>query len=145
MSRPLVSYPGYCGLWGLMLVAIVGCGGGTSDPLNRQDVAGQVTFGGSPLDTGSISFEPQDASVSTSGGAVIENGKFALPKGRGLAPGTYAVRITSAEQGAGEVEEAPGDSSVVSKERIPANWNTQSDQTVTVEAGGENSFDFSIP
>jgi len=145
MSRPHFSSPGCRGFWGLMLVALVGCGGGTSDPLNRQDISGQVTLQGQPLDTGTISFEPQAGTGGTSGGATIENGKFALPKGRGLAPGTYTVRLSSPEGGPVVTDEAPGETPPPAKERIPASWNSQSEQTISVEAGKQNTFEFEVP
>lgn len=131
--------------FGLLAIAsLVGCGA-AADPLGRQDISGEVTLKGEPLDGGSVIFEPEDSSNPTSGGAAIENGKFELPKGRGLAPGEYRVRI-SAAGGVTEriATEAPGEP-VISTERVPKNWNSQSDQIVTVEEGGENHLVFEIP
>ncbi|WDI42974.1 hypothetical protein [Bremerella sp. P1] len=135
---------------GLMLVVSVstlllaGCGG-TADPLNRQAVTGEVTLSNQPLDTGSISFDPQDRTTGRPGGATILDGKFALDRQRGLPPGTYTVRVNSAdanEMAAGE----PGESRrALPKERIPSKWNSKSEQTITVVDGEENSFQFAIP
>lgn len=130
----------------LLLLGLVGCGG-VSDPLNRQAVSGTVTLDGELLNNGSISFDPQDREHGRSGGAVIENGKFRLDRQRGLPPGSYTVRIHSADSSTAPVvdEAMPGDSRQVARERIPAHWNSQSEQTVTVEDGGKNQFEFAIP
>ncbi|MFN3150919.1 hypothetical protein [Bremerella sp.] len=121
-----------------------GCGG-AADPLNRQAIRGEVTLSSQPLDSGSISFDPQDRENGRPGGATIVDGKFALERQRGLPPGTYTVRVNSAdanEMAAGE----PGESRrILAKERIPSKWNSKSEQTITVVDGEENSFQFAIP
>jgi len=141
-KRTMYQLPFCFGL--LAIVSLVGCGA-AADPLGRQDISGEVKLKNEPLDGGSILFEPEDTSNPTSGGAAIENGKFELPKGRGLAPGEYKVRI-SAAGGATEriATEAPGEP-VVSTERVPKNWNSQSEQTVTIENKGKNHLVFEIP
>lgn len=122
----------------------VGCGG-SGDPLNRQAVSGEVTLSNQPLDTGSISFDPQDRENGRPGGATIEGGKFTLDRARGLPPGTYTVRVNSADANEMAVGE-PGESRrVLAKERIPSKWNSKSEQTITVVDGEENSFQFAIP
>ncbi|MEX0792108.1 MAG: carboxypeptidase-like regulatory domain-containing protein [Pirellulaceae bacterium] len=127
----------------LAIVSLVGCGA-AADPLGRQDISGEITLKGEPLDGGSIIFEPEDSSISTSGGASIAEGKFELPKGRGLAPGVYKIRISAAGGDVVVTEDAPGEP-IESTERVPKNWNSQSDQTVTVEEGKPNHFEFEIP
>ncbi len=124
--------------------SIAGCGG-PSDPLNRQAIRGEVTLKNQPLDNGSISFDPQDRENGRSGGATITDGKFVIDQKRGLPPGTYTVRVNSADSQTEEVGE-PGESRrQLPKERIPASWNTKSDQTISVVDGEENSFQFAIP
>lgn len=127
----------------LSIAALVGCGV-AADPLGRQDISGEVTLKNEPLDGASILFEAEDPSIPTSGGATIENGKFELPKGRGLAPGTYKIRISAAGGNRETITDAPGEPEV-STERVPSNWNSQSDQTITVEGSGKNHFVFNIP
>jgi len=128
------------------LPLLLGCGG-MSDPLNRQPVSGSVTFQGTPLDHGSISLETQNSSQGTSGGSVIENGQFSIARQRGLPPGEYTVRVYSSDMAnlALPTGVAPGDSTRLPRERIPAAWNIQSEQTVTVEDGGANHFELAIP
>ena len=127
--------------------SFAGCGG-PSDPLNRQAVSGEVTLNNQPLDNGSISFDPEDRENGRPGGATIADGKFTIDRERGLPPGTYTVRVNSADsvkESAGAAGE-PGESRrQLPKERIPADWNTKSDQTITVVDGEDNSFQFAIP
>ncbi len=127
-----------------VLAGAAGCGGG--DPLQRQAVSGTVTFKGQPLDKGTITFLPADSqSKAQPGGATITNGQFSLPAAQGLAPGKYRVQISSPVGGAeAKPDEAPGDSSKLAEERIPASWNTESKHEITVEKGGANKFDFKI-
>ncbi|MBA2115758.1 hypothetical protein [Bremerella alba] len=120
-----------------------GCGGAV-DPLNRQAISGEVTLNDQPLDTGSISFDPQDRDQGRPGGATILDGKFSVESERGLPPGTYTVRINSADATA-EAAGEPGESRRLAKERIPTQWNSKSDQTITVVDGEDNSFQFAIP
>ncbi|RCS41197.1 hypothetical protein DTL42_21745 [Bremerella cremea] len=146
-----MPYTKHCFHWsifflGLAAVSLTGCFG-PSDPLNRQAVSGEVTLKNVALDTGNISFDPVDQTTGRPGGASIEQGKFTLPQERGLPPGTYKVRITSADESATPVtpDEAPGDSRKLAPDRIPASWNTKSEETVTIEDGGENHFVLAIP
>lgn len=134
---------GWTALVCLTIVAVAGCGGG--DPLARQAVSGTVTFKGQPLDKGTITFLPADPQGKGMGGATITNGQFSLPAAQGLPPGRYRVQISSPTGGA-EVTpgEAPGESSKLAEERIPASWNTESKHEITVEKGGANKFDFHI-
>ena len=43
-----------------------------------------------------------------------------------------------------EVPEMPGMSDEVPEERIPAEYNTESKQEITVTSGGPNEFEFNI-
>ncbi len=127
----------------LCLGWLSGCGG-PSNELGRLPVSGDVTFGGKPLDHGSIEFMP--TGEGTQSGAPIENGHYSISENQGLPPGEYLVRIYSAADTGGAAEELPGESSELAEERIPAEFNTESKQKVTVDAGNEeNKFDFDIP
>ncbi len=131
----------------LLLISVgwlCGCGGPTNE-LGRMSVSGKVTVSGKPLDHGSIEFTPTAADgKGTQSGDVIENGEYHIPESKGLPPGEYLVRIFSSEDNGAEGE-APGESSEIAKELIPADFNTDSDHKVKVEAGKENTFDFPIP
>jgi hypothetical protein len=124
-------------------LAVAGCDG--VEPSGYR-VSGEVTFQGQPLDHGTINFSPtEDNTGGTVSGAGIKEGRYEVPAATGLQPGKYIVRITSGEAQPLE-EAAPGDSSrVVARERIPPEFNENSNQVIEVQAGGENKFNFQIP
>jgi len=137
MKRSWISLP----LCWLILLSFVGCG----DPNGRQPVSGAVTFQGKPLDQGVIEF----SSSATKSGAPIISGKYTVPADSGLEPGVYKVFI-SAGDGRTPVDSpdgmpGPTGANIVSKEKIPAEYNTKSKQEITVSGSKPNVFDFTIP
>ncbi|QDT32444.1 carboxypeptidase-like regulatory domain-containing protein [Thalassoglobus polymorphus] len=124
----------------LVSILLVGCG--SKNPLNRQSVSGTVTLNGQPVKAGSIEFHPQ-GTKGTMSGAVIADGKYSIATAQGLPPGTYTVRIFSADETA-EREEVPGESNKLAVEKIPAKYNTESTLSKSVDAGKDNVFDFEI-
>mgnify|MGYP001236411468 CR=1 FL=1 len=129
--------------WAALLLCglLVGCG--EKNELGRLRVTGSVTLDGKPLDQGTIEFAPT-GETGVSGGAMITDGEYEIPGDRGLPPGTYTVRISSADEKSGEAEKLPGESDAMAEERIPAKYNTESEITREVKAEGENKFDFKI-
>lgn len=128
----------------LAALFVFGCGT-AKDPLGRMPISGTVTLDGVPLDKGSIRFEPQTAQAGTPSGAMIDKGRYAIPRDQGLAPGVYRVILTAAEAStenrtADEIMNNPGPR----KELIPPSYNRQSKITVEVKAQGANQFDFPI-
>ncbi|MDY0169193.1 MAG: hypothetical protein RBS80_21805 [Thermoguttaceae bacterium] len=121
-----------------------GCG--PENPLGRIAVSGTVQLGGQPLDQGSIEFSPTEEGPNIASGGRIKNGRFRIPAHQGLLPGTYVVRISSAQATDEPIEpEFPGDSPIVARERIPAEYNVKSDKQVTITQGGRNVLEFDIP
>ncbi|MEZ6142157.1 MAG: hypothetical protein R3B84_16470 [Zavarzinella sp.] len=109
-----------------------------------KTVHGTVTLKGVKLDQGYVRFIAQFEG-GTEAGAPITNGEYSVPESAGMKPGIYKVILTSGEPGT-VADQAPGDSSqVVNKDRFPAEWNTQSQKTIEVTAGGPNKFDFAAP
>ena len=124
------------------LVMLAGC---SADDTDAIPVSGQVTFQGQPLDQGFIEFTPLNEAHRLSG-AAINQGEYSLPANQGLSAGKYQVRVTSTVGGAEvDPDEPPGESDAVARERIPADFNTQTKQEVEVTKSGENKFDFKIP
>jgi len=137
MMRSWFLFPLGC----LIISTFVGC----ADPNGRQPVSGDVTFQGKPLDQGVIEF----SSSTTKSGAPIISGKYTVPADSGLEPGVYKVFI-SAGDGRTPVDSpdgmpGPTGANIVSKEKIPAEYNTKSKQEVTVTSSKSNIFDFTIP
>src|SRR5262249_56780399 len=121
MRRPAVFFP--FGLSGVALGTLSGCG----DPRNRQEVTGEVTLHGRPLDDGIIQFAPVDGQ-ETGDGAQIVNGKYRIPKEKGLSPGKYKVTIYGGD-GKSRARDAPPHSpppgAKARQERVPARYTKQ--------------------
>ena len=126
----------------LLMGSITGCGPGNN---GRFPVNGVVTLKGEALDDGTIEF----SSSSVKSGAPIIKGKYSMPADQGLSPGKYKVMITAGDgkTPAASPDGAPGPAgaNIISKDRIPAEYNTNSTQEITVTDKGPNKFDFTIP
>lgn len=125
------------------IAALAGCGGG--DGLPRQAISGAVTLDGQPLSQGTISFYPDDPAMAdpTTGGAPISEGTYRITSDKGLVPGKYKVSISSPS---GEMTNnaAPGSGANLPKERIPSQYNANSNLTAEVQSGGSNTFDYEL-
>ncbi len=130
----------------LAMLVLVGCG--KSSP--RREVSGKVLFKGAPLDTGTIDFHPvargQEGVPATMEGSVITKGEYKIAAETGLTPGKYKVIISSGDNiDPSDPEGLPGPTgNYVSKDRIPAAYNTASKQEIEVRDTGPNVFDFDI-
>ncbi len=130
----------------LCSVALLPSGCGPENPLGRLAISGSVQLKGQPLDQGEIEFSPTAESPNLATGGRIEGGRYRIPAHQGLLPGTYLVRISSAEVTGEPIQpEFPGDSPILAHERIPVAYNVKSDKHVTVTEDGSNVFDFDIP
>jgi len=125
----------------LTIAFLPGC---SPDSEGRQGISGTVIVDSSPVQTGSLNFTPTEGQA-TAGGAVISNGKFAIPRDNGLLPGKYRVAISAPASGADRpAPTMPGEAPPLAKDLIPPEWNTASNQIVEVKKGGTNSFPFEI-
>src|SRR3954447_1524828 len=118
-----------------------GCGG---DPLGRHAISGTVTVDGAPLEKGNIAFMPVEKS-STSGGTVIEGGKYSIKQDKGLPVGKYRVTITAPVPGPGGRAKAnapPGEPIPPPQEMIAPEWNEKSEKTIEVTEKGPYQFNF---
>ncbi len=124
---------------------------GCSQPTDgRMEVSGTVNLKGAPLDNGIILFEPLGGQ-DTGGSAEVVDGRYSIPRENGLKPGKYLIRVTSGDGVTAinpvDPDAGPGPTggtNIVSKDRVPADWNVRSKQEVTVTAEGPNTFDFDI-
>lgn len=130
----------------LLLVTVAGCG--EANP--RREVSGKVLLKGVPLDHGTIDFHPlgegTGGASATMAGSMISNGEFKIPATSGLTPGKYKVIISSGDNiDPNNPDGMPGPTgNYVSKDRIPAAYNTATKQEVEVKDKGPNVFDWDI-
>jgi hypothetical protein len=145
MHRPQVSLIGLA----VVLTSAVGC---SDDYEGRMGISGTVKVKGQPVPDGAIIiFEPLE-NQGTGANMTLASGGYTLPRQYGLKPGKYLVRITA---GDGKTPVNPvdanhppgptGGANIISKELVPASWNVNSNQQITVTKGGPNKFDFDIP
>lgn len=140
LCRPALAVLGV-----LLIGGMSGCG--ESDPLGRRAVSGIVTVDGVPLEEGSISFEPLERGT-TSSGAVIRNGRYAIARDQGLPPGKYRVEIHAVKPGTG-VKRPPGggigsEKGTPAVELIPPGWNQRSEHFIEVTTSGSAEFNHEI-
>ena len=98
-----------------------------------------MTLDGQPVVTGTIRFtpiQPDSSSFAMEGGASINYGKFSMPRGVGLVPGTYKVSINSVY--------TIGERPTAIEELIPLKYNAQSTLTVDIVEGGLTKLSFDL-
>ncbi|MBA4105134.1 MAG: hypothetical protein C0485_05195 [Pirellula sp.] len=115
----------------MLHVAILGCGAGDGKVL----VSGVVTFDGSPMPDGYITFTPEGG--GTPEAAPIAAGKFEL----GLKPGSHRVEV-EASHFVGEKNPIMG---LQPREQyVPVRYNSETTLRGDVKAGDENAFVFDL-
>ncbi len=130
--------------FGIIGFAFGGCADQYGD---RQALSGAVSFKGKPIPNGYISFDPLDKQTTKSGSMIVA-GVYKVTRESGLLPGRYTVRISA---GDGKTEAASGNAgpggstNIVSKELVPAEWNSKSTKEAAVKKGDKNEFNFDIP
>jgi hypothetical protein len=129
------------------LFHFVGCGPNYG---GRKEIKGTVKLKSQPVDDGFIEFIPLSDAIPTRSGAQILGGAYRIPAESGLMPGTYRVSITAGDgrtKASAAEDEPPGPTgaNIVSKDRIPKEYNIESKQDVEVTEKGPNVFDYDIP
>jgi hypothetical protein len=118
-----------------------GCGPGDG----RVSVFGTVTYQGKPVPAGAITFLTTVGAPGPVCGDMIRDGRYDVPKTKGILPGTYRVMISYPGPG-GELtpEEIAVGVSPRAKELLPAKYNTETTLTAEVKAGQRNHLDFKL-
>jgi hypothetical protein len=125
------------------LVTFVGCGSSS----DRLAISGEVTLDGVPLGSGSIRFTSLESQKLLASGAVIQNGRYSIPAKKGLWPGTYRVEMSSPDLAAPPVmvRDTPDSMGIpAAPDRIPPEYNVNSEKTIVVTIDGDNHFVFDI-
>lgn len=120
----------WCWCW--LAVLITGCAG---DGLVTS--TGSASYDGKPLDTGIISFHPENPRIAPQGGQIIA-GRFRVR----TAPGTHRVEIRASRPKAGAVELTPG--MTPREQYIPPCYNDESILRADVSSQGPNEFIFEL-
>ena len=134
--------------WCAVLATMLpGCGGTDGRP-ERIAVDGEVTFGGRPVVRGSILFIPMDDTRGPKAGAIVEAGRYRLPRDRGPVIGRLRVEIRAERELDYDITE-PTESvkhigEPLPQDEIPPSYNDRSTLVVETTADGENSFDFHL-
>jgi hypothetical protein len=125
-----------------LALAIAGCGG---DGVPREPVSGKVTLDGSPLETGLITFTPEDLKLPAAG-TVIKDGSYSMGRSDGPCPGPNKVTISSRKPTGKKLksDDFPGTTVDEMREIIPPQYNSDSRLGVEVKKAGENRFDFEL-
>jgi hypothetical protein len=82
-------------LWIAVLVSVPACRYG--DGLARVEVQGNVTYQGTPVQHGLITFRPVHGSKAPAAGTGIVDGKFFLPAQKGPIAGPHEVEVEIAD------------------------------------------------
>lgn len=132
----------------LALLAWLGAGlAGCGPRSDRLAIGGSVMLDGAPLDKGTIRFTTKGEGQLQTTGALIRSGEYEITSEKGLLPGTYHVELNSPDDAAKPVivRAQPGGPGIpVAPDRIPPQYNTESDKSIEVTRDGENRFDFAI-
>jgi hypothetical protein len=120
---------------------LLGCGS------VKTTIKGRVTWEGNPIETGSISFEPEDRQGPSTGG-LIQNGQYEVGSDANVQPGKKVVRIQGSAKTGNQIEAGPplppGTMVDEVKPVVPAKYNDKSELIREVEAGKVNEFDFEL-
>jgi hypothetical protein len=137
--------PGWFILVAEIFLLSSGCGG-SGDNLPREPVSGNVLFGGQPLDHGTILLLPVNTATGTPSGGMIRDGSFSIARGVGPVPGDYKVVISSptSKMPPPDPAQGVGDVTALEEERIPPQYNADSQLTAKVEKGTSNHFEFAL-
>ena len=128
--------PPLCLVAFLCLALLTGCNrsGG------RVTIHGKVTFDGTPLDEGGVTFIPSGGSGVSSGGAITAGAYTAE-----IMPGKYVVQITANRKTGRMLPVPPGEPPLEEYEQyLPAKYNTQSTLSIDVEAKSKQDFSFPL-
>jgi len=146
----------------LLLVSglfVAGCGP-RIDEKGRHNIRGTVTYNGTPLTTGEVTFSPLETKAPSgaqrAGGLahIQSDGTYALTRDLGLFEGTYQVRIRSSKLVYADTKQDVPMSSydpyaadakpVAMVQLIPEKFQTKPQITITVGTDKDQTHDFAL-
>ena len=128
-------------LFAWLLLLIAGCGD------NQVRIRGNVTLDGKPIDTGAISFIPDDLSKGQTAGASITLGEFQVVGNNLPPPGLYRVEIRGQKKTGKQIPAGspspPGTMLEETIEAVPAKYNHKSELKQELKTG-DNNINFEL-
>ena len=128
-------------LFAWLLLLIAGCGD------NQVRIRGNVTLDGKPIDTGAISFIPDDLSKGQTAGASITLGEFQVVGNNLPPPGLYRVEIRGQKKTGKQIPAGspspPGTMLEETIEAVPAKYNHNSELKQELKTG-DNNINFEL-
>jgi len=127
-------------IW-VVLLALVSGGFGCA---KEKGVAleGKVTYGGEPIDVGTITFIP-NSSNEIKRGSLIENGNYKVDAKTGPGPGPHRVEIRWAKPTGVKRKNEFGEEIQKRQEGLPEKYHDQSTLTAEIKPG-KNVIDFRL-
>ncbi len=128
----------------VLAATLSGCGGGTP----RGAVQGTVSWQGTPIEDGTISFVSVGTGAASAAATTkIVGGKYSIPASEGPGIGSNQVQILGIKK-LGQKEAGPphppGKMIEVTEQYIPTEYNNTSKLTFEIQAGA-NTADFALP
>ena len=123
-----------------VLFAASAAAGCSSD--RRAGVEGKVTYGGEPIEVGTITFIPKAKDAIKSGG-LIENGAYSVDAKVGPAPGPHRVEIRWAKATGKKSRNEFGEEVSNRQEGLPEKYHANSTLTADIKPG-KNEIDFPL-
>jgi hypothetical protein len=127
-----------------LCAGVLGCSGD-----NRSEVSGTVKLNGRPVAEGSINFIPIEGNTGAGAGAVIADGKYHIPRDKGVTAGKNRVELRAFRESGRKVQDPTGPPGTLAFERVPAFPPQFNDQSTLVRDVGRGSdtidFDITIP
>jgi hypothetical protein len=135
-------------LVGLVLLSALGCGAGK----RIVPVSGTVTLNGKPLAKATVSFQPiappgtMDAGVGSQA-KTNDQGEFTLTTAtgqNGAVVGKHRIIITLLSEQVGDSDARPPRGGWPMADQVPKRYNSESQETFDVPAGGTKKADFAL-
>jgi len=130
-------------LAGCVLCCLSGCGGDETG----MRVWGEVTYGGEPVQEGTILFTPADGAEAPSAGGVIKNGMYDIAANKGPRAGVAYVVSIEALKTTGQRVVTPmnAEGDEVKVQYIPPEYNAKSSLKYNVSSSAqEHRTDFTL-
>jgi hypothetical protein len=123
------------------LLPLPGCGGN-----DLAEVSGAVAIDGQPVTEGSIQFIPIEGTTGPGAGAPIENGRYHIPRQKGVAVGKNRVELRAFKKTGRKVQDPTGLPGTLTEERVPAFPKEYNDSSTVVREvqAGSNTIDFLV-